>query len=279
MIYLWANNTNTNISSFHYAFFDEPINCPMHINYPIELLIVFDGLFKVTVNKNEYTLKNNEVILIKSMYPHEFKTLSKSSSGLVISFSPSLLEDFYYMLKNYRFEREITALSSSHISYIKELCTRRQIIYPHHLSEINTILYSITNEILYKNKLIPENCANDSIAIIQAIEYITEHYNEDVHLEDLSRILKINKTYASQIFKKYINITFNDVLNSIRINHATKMLKNSKHTISDIAFLCGFGSIRSFNRIYKKYLNITPSQFRKDNSLFNIRDDKIDYFS
>ena len=278
MINLWDNNMNSEITSFKFTF-EKNIDCRMHINYPAELLIVFDGCINVTIQEAEHKVNKNKVIFIKSMYPHDFKTISETSEALVISFSPSLLEDFSSIIKDCRFEREITLLSQAHISYIKELLTRRNICYPHNLNDINTILYSITNEILYGNKLITDKHANDSLAVTKAIEYITEHYNEDIHLEDLSKKLGINKTYASQIFTKYMNITFHDVINSIRINHATKMLKNKAYSISEIAFSCGYGSIRTFNRVYKKYLHITPSQFRKDNSLYIIKDDKVDYFS
>ena len=277
MISFWNNSANKALISFNYNSFNN-VHAAPHINYPAEFLIVFNGCVNVKISNNSYDVKDNEVILIKSLYPHEFKTTSKTSSGIIIEFAPLLHEDFFSLVKDSKFEREITKLSFSHINYIREFLAKRDLRNSDNSDDIKTILRSITSEILLNNRLITQKQPNDFLAIKNAIEYVTDHFNEDIHLPDLAKKLGINQNYASQIFPKYIGITFSEFLNKIRINHAAKLLKTTTYSIANIAFACGYNSLCTFNRIYKKYMNVTPSQFRKDNSLKNLRDDRIVLF-
>ncbi|MBQ6614418.1 MAG: AraC family transcriptional regulator, partial [Clostridia bacterium] len=58
--------------------------------------------------------------------------------------------------------------------------------------------------------------------------------------------------------------TFTKFITLMRIEDAKKMLRGNK-SITDIAFDCGFGSMRSFNHIFKAETSITPSEYRKLN--------------
>lgn len=275
MFSLWDNSKNSDIISFMPKAFND-VNCYMHINYSAEFLIVTKGCVHAVIQDNEYLINEDEIIFVPSMFPHRFFS-DCSHSGIIITFSPLFLEDFSSSLKNASLKRPVTKLSRAHITYISELLTKRIVSYPQNISDINTILFSLTNEILHKNTIIPQKNNNNSLAIMKAIEYITAHYNENIHLDSLANTLGINKTYASQIFSKYLNITFRDALDSIRLKHATSLLKNTQMQISEIAFSCGYESLRTFNRIYKKHFNITPSQFRKNTALNFIADDRIDF--
>ena len=277
MFSLWDNSKNSDIISFDFSLFND-VDCYTHINYSAEFVIALKGGVHVIIQDKEYFVKKNEIIFVQSMLPHRIYTDKNSNTaGMILSFSPLFLEDFTQSLKSAHLKRMITKLSNAHLTYISELLTRRIVAYPQNIADINSILYGLANEILYGNTIILDKNKNDSLAIMKAIDYITAHYSENIHLEDLANTLGINKTYASQIFSKYLNITFRDVLDSIRLKHATKLLQKSQLSISEIAFACGYESLRTFNRIYKKHFNITPSQFRKNTALNYIPDDRIDF--
>lgn len=276
MFHLWDTLPNKSMVDF-YCNYSRNTVCKPHVNYSCEFLIVLSGSVKVTIHQTEYFVKDNQIIFVNSMYPHFFETLSDSSNCLIIGFSPLFLEDFCSTLYKKSLTREVTTLSKTHIKFIRELIKKRKVTYPGNTDDINTILYSLKNEILFENKLVPNKNKNDSLAIMRAIDYISEHYSENISLGDLSKKLSLNKTYTSQIFPKYLGLTFRDTLDSIRLKYATKFLKSTEQSISDIAFSCGFESIRTFNRIFKKHFGITPSQFRKSTSLSFIPDDRLDF--
>ncbi|WP_370733789.1 helix-turn-helix domain-containing protein [Paenibacillus dakarensis] len=57
--------------------------------------------------------------------------------------------------------------------------------------------------------------------------------------------------------------SFRDYINRLRINKALWMLAESKLSILDISYECGFDSIRSFNRVFKQIMNTTPTEYKR----------------
>ena len=96
------------------------------------------------------------------------------------------------------------------------------------------------------------------------IRYCSEHYREPLTLSSVAKELGYSETYLSHLFKNKFQITFTKFITIMRIEDAKKMLRGNK-SITDIAFDCGFGSMRSFNHIFKAETSITPSEYRKLN--------------
>lgn len=71
---------------------------------------MFGGCVNVKISNESYDVKDNEVILIKLLYPHEFRTTSKTSSGIIISFSPLLHENFFALIKDFDIRRKFYGL-------------------------------------------------------------------------------------------------------------------------------------------------------------------------
>lgn len=81
----------------------------------------------------------------------------------------------------------------------------------------------------------------------------------------LSNILKINRTYLSNTINNELNMSFNDYVNKERILYAEKLIKKDTkniYTLNYIAEESGFGSFSSFNRAFKKFKNITATNYR-----------------
>jgi two-component system, response regulator YesN len=94
-------------------------------------------------------------------------------------------------------------------------------------------------------------------------EYLEKHYNQDVSLDTLADKLGITRSYLSTYFKEKTGIYFVDYVNRVRINIAKELLMNSDIKIQDAAAQVGYQNINSFNRMFKKFTGVTPSEFRK----------------
>lgn len=94
------------------------------------------------------------------------------------------------------------------------------------------------------------------------ITYINENYtNSKISLEYLSNVSGLNKTFLSVLFPRLTGRNFKDYIHYLRINHAIEQLTTTDKKISDIAFSCGFETIRSFNNVFKCVVGTTPSGF------------------
>ncbi|MCJ7840847.1 AraC family transcriptional regulator [Lederbergia sp. NSJ-179] len=101
--------------------------------------------------------------------------------------------------------------------------------------------------------------------IEKIVEFINNHYMEDISLESCADVVGTTPYTLSKAFKKILNINFIDYVTDIRINHAKELLLNTNMKIQDISESVGYRH-SYFNRIFKKQVGVTPSQFRKMNS-------------
>ena len=94
--------------------------------------------------------------------------------------------------------------------------------------------------------------------------YIQEHFQEQITLEDFANHIDYNYFYASKLIKRNFGLSFSQLLTEYRLNYAQELLQENQLSISQIALLSGFGSIRNFNRTFLKSIGKTPRQFLAD---------------
>ncbi len=99
--------------------------------------------------------------------------------------------------------------------------------------------------------------------LLTAIAYIDTHYKEEITLDTLAKEVSYSKCYFSSVFKKCMGLSVWDYICIKRIEEALALIKTTNKSILDIALECGFNNTVNFNKIFKKYTNLTPSAFRK----------------
>lgn len=88
--------------------------------------------------------------------------------------------------------------------------------------------------------------------------------NFTFRLKDFSNELEVNPSYLSREFSKYFDdLSFGDYIRKIRIDKAIDLIKTSKYSLTEIAYLTGFSDQSHFTRIFKKNTGKNPSAFKK----------------
>ncbi|MBC8645361.1 helix-turn-helix transcriptional regulator [Flavobacterium lindanitolerans] len=112
--------------------------------------------------------------------------------------------------------------------------------------------------------------ANDIDAIhsklIQLLEEDKPFVNPNLTLNELAKMLEIHPNYLSQVINSKEEKNFYELINEKRIDEFVKKLENpenKQYTLLAIAYECGFNSKASFNRNFKKYFEVTPSEYQK----------------
>ncbi|CAI6080652.1 HTH-type transcriptional activator RhaR [Cohnella sp. JJ-181] len=95
------------------------------------------------------------------------------------------------------------------------------------------------------------------------IEYVNAHLSEVIYLDALAEKLKMNSSYLSSYFKGKTGVNIVDYINETRIARAKELLSDHRAKINDVATSVGYRNITSFNRMFKKFTGMTPSEFRK----------------
>lgn len=96
-----------------------------------------------------------------------------------------------------------------------------------------------------------------------AKNYLNENYMRDMNITDTADFLNISYSYLSKIFRARTGVTLTDYLNNVRIEKSKDYLANTFLTLTEISEKVGYNNVQSYQRFFKKYINITPGDYRK----------------
>ena len=102
----------------------------------------------------------------------------------------------------------------------------------------------------------------EPVEIWKARRFIHEHSDDELSLTKVAKFAHISANHLSEKFKEVAGINFVDYVARIRIGKARDLLQSSNLRISEIAFAVGFQSLSQFNRVFRKLMRKSPTQFR-----------------
>lgn len=97
----------------------------------------------------------------------------------------------------------------------------------------------------------------------QVLEAIRQDYNKDITLQDLARRVYLTPNYLGTIFYKHMGRSFLDYLAQYRVQKAAELLESGKYLIYEVSEMVGYRDHDYFRRVFKDYMGVTPSQYRK----------------
>lgn len=97
----------------------------------------------------------------------------------------------------------------------------------------------------------------------EIILYLHTNYQNKITIEDLTKTFHINRTTLAEKFRSATGLSVKDYLIKLRIKLSAVMLRDTALPISEIMFRVGFNEANHFSRIFKKYMDCSPSDYRK----------------
>lgn len=128
------------------------------------------------------------------------------------------------------------------------------------VNELNELLKDVSLSITAKIN----NYNNRSIKLVlrNAIDYIHEHYSEQLTLNDVASHVYVSTSYLSRMFKKELGKNFVDYLNGLRIEKAKELLRDPRYKTYEVAEVVGIPDAHYFSRLFKKYEGLSPTEYR-----------------
>lgn len=99
--------------------------------------------------------------------------------------------------------------------------------------------------------------------IMSILNYIDEKYQEKITIQDMADLTFMTRGAFCKYFKKQFNRSFTNYLNEIRIRKVCLLLQETDNKLLDLAYRCGYENMSFFHRQFKKYLSMTPMEYRK----------------
>ncbi|OMH38266.1 AraC family transcriptional regulator [Motiliproteus sp. MSK22-1] len=96
-----------------------------------------------------------------------------------------------------------------------------------------------------------------------AVNYIFEHYDRELTLEEVANHMSMGTTYFSKYFKRASGHRFIEFVNRLRVHKACELLAHGEDPITEICFQVGFNNISNFNRRFINLKGMTPREYRR----------------
>ena len=97
----------------------------------------------------------------------------------------------------------------------------------------------------------------------RVVQYICSNYNHELRLEQLATIFGYNSAYLGKVFHQYTGENFNNYLDRIRITEAKRLLGLDEYKVYEVAEMVGYTNINYFHNKFKKYVGMSPLNFKR----------------
>lgn len=112
------------------------------------------------------------------------------------------------------------------------------------------------------NQIVVQHTNAEPPVIKRAKDFIQAHHAEDLSLGQVAKAVNTSTFYFCKIFKKSTGINFTDYVSRVRIERARNLLLNPNLRVSEIAYEVGFQSLTHFNRVFRRIVGQSPSDYR-----------------
>ncbi|MDO5402633.1 MAG: AraC family transcriptional regulator [Eubacteriales bacterium] len=104
----------------------------------------------------------------------------------------------------------------------------------------------------------------DDERVKEAMQYMQEHYDENISLEDIARATMISRSELCKSFRRAVDTSPKEFLIQYRIRQSMLLLEKPELRIADISEMTGFSSPSHFGSSFRSYVGCTPLQYRKN---------------
>lgn len=267
-----------------YAIIDDEDKNKAYPRYLVDnrFLYVLDGQATIKTNTNHQILKSNDFAYLPAGTCFSFERSKTKIAFICFDFTqknkhfhrliPSkdkicekdIIEkpDFtdYIMLNNEIFIKNASYFKNNFLNIVDLHWKFNEILN----IKCNTYLKELICTVVENSCFLINNYDEN---VNKVLSYINMHFNENISNTSICNEIGYHSYYMNNLVKKQTGITIHQHIINKRLNIARQLLLNTKLSIDEIAYLCGFSSQPHFSNIFKKYFKISPSKYRAD---FNI---------
>ena len=248
---------------------------PPHWHSDIEIITPIENGYTVKIDDQQYILQEGEILIIPPGVIHELFA-PEGGIRLILQISYALTSEmtgFYGALQQFYPCIHIKpqgneGLHHQLLSILQVMEKEYRSRQPFHgdmltaLSQQFLVLLSRSSQMQAGR----ENCrryAKSVDGFLRVCDYIHHHCAEPLSVSLLSEVAGYSKSHFLRMFKEFSNISCGEYIQQQRVALAKQLLADPERNITDIVTRAGFGSVASFNRVFKEQMDCTPTQYRK----------------
>lgn len=238
-----------------------------HYHHHFELYYLEDGKRLHMLEDNIYQTNPGDIMLFAPFVMHHSYSADDKSDfqRIALYFTPESIED-PLVLEKLKEGSGLYHLDSKFGKYLHGMLgmllleqNNKDALHDATMKALlNIIVISLLKTGIHVSKPEPQTLVG------RLIDYIDNHYMDEIKLDDLAEHCYVSKYYLCHEFKKYTNRTINQYINATRILYAQQKIMEGNSNFTEIAAECGFASCTHFGRTFKAVTGTTPSEFKSN---------------
>ncbi|OHR66958.1 hypothetical protein HMPREF3291_00865 [Bacillus sp. HMSC76G11] len=256
---------------------------PFEWHDSLEIFYTLKGKGRYFIDGKIYTFEKGDLFVIGNQELHKSQLIEgEPFEALIIMFNPKivhmlkaddevdLLSIFYDRSPGFSHKMKADTFSKTLIWIFKQLQTEfennREDSLRSIISLLNYLLIFLKRKYGENEQLSTLDCnysfkLNDIVS--KALEYVDEHFHENINLPDIANSLNVSSSYLSREFKRVTGFTLIEFITTKKVRHAKNLLGNSFLQVTEIASEVGYNNVTHFNWIFKKKVGMSPGKYRK----------------
>lgn len=264
-------------SKLQFNFQHNGYDYPAHIHQFAELCYMVDGELNVTVNERLLTLCAGDILFIAPLQVHGYSTPT-DCNALVMAFPTSILPEVGG-IKSYTRSGRTPASDYFESIFLQgglgtEVYKAPDPARVSYSQQFYIDLDDTGNAVRIRSALgaLFAECESadggeETDALARLLGWLGAHFTEPIDLSDAATALGYSRNYLSHRIKKLSGMTFRELVASLRIERASRLL--GQMTVTDAALESGFENERSFYRAFRRITGTTPGEYMRDKHLYN----------
>lgn len=262
------------------------MSAPCHWHDDIEWIYVMSGKMCYYINGKRILLNEKDALMVNSRQMHYgYSYKEQNCSFLCILFHPSLFGSNKILLQNYvipfieNSDCEYLHFSSKQArgqeiaEYLKQIRYLKEGSKSAYEMQVIAVMFQLWSSLLQGSDLAVQDYKgkNNSDLEIQKnmVSFIYQHYAEPITLNEIAASGNVSRSKCCLIFKRYLQQSPVDFLNTFRLKTSCSLLRNTKKSITEIAFSCGFNHLSYFSKLFVRNFGCTPREYRNSGNHTN----------
>jgi AraC-like DNA-binding protein len=249
---------------------------PHHFHPEIEITEILASQGERLVGDRFDTYTPGDLAMFGANLPHRYKNWkSAHSHSRVIQFLPDAFGQGFFDLPEFRKVHQLFLDAARGLSF--SAATRRTAsgiiaeIFkaspgPRRILHLIDLLDVLSRDehrkAMASHDFMAPESAEQSERLQRILQYIDTHWQDKLALEDVAQVACLHPQSLSRYFRRHLRMTFQEYLIELRLSRAARELLETKRTVSDIAFDCGFNNLANFNRSFLARYATTPRDYR-----------------
>lgn len=249
-------------------------NSTFHWHNEYEMIGILKGTINIRVSSESIILNEGDIFLVNSRVIHAIRCIEDENNlCMILQMSPELFTSEENENSDIRFYLDSTQKDEEpergFAYFYRNLA---QLVYeslkedghsPFRIrAQVCAMIADLFDYVIYDVRFRDSVSQNQQELAVSVIEYMEKYLEEDSIVDMACRQFGLSRKSLDRVLKTMTGVTGKEILENLRVERAKSLLKNTDKNMNYILDSCGFGSEKTFYRVFRRETGLTPNEFR-----------------